>query len=534
MKKFYCKSITILSLFILFGCNATKKYNEHNARKIPVNKLHQDVDFVAKKLFKLHPSIDWYIVKEDLQYKFDSLKNTINEPLTPNEFYFKLSPIVSEVRQGHTMLLPRVPKLEKKERKRLIKLGKNPVATLRYKKIGDSFYLEKNYSKDSLLLIGSKIETIEGQNFNQLFKQYKNTFSSDGFNETFLSYGFSSRFPMYFALNQNKNDSIAMVFSFKDSLFEKVMTRKALVIKDSIKQEPKPVPVILTKEQKKEKALERKQRALKNRLFLYDFETKEYVRSLTYANQDSTTAILKIKGFKHSKHKKAYDSIFKEIETNKVENLILDLRNNPGGSLNEIHYLYGYLTNEPYQFIDTIKVTSKTGVATNRLRNAPIVPMVIASPFVLYTMISRTVATKKDKNGTYIYVDKTTKTTMPKPNAFQGKVYVLINGGSFSASCILSSNLKGSKRAIFVGEETGGTFNGTIAGNMPNVSLPNSKLTARIGMQDIRPKQKTTDFGRGIFPDIAIETTVEDLINNTDSQLNWILEDIEKNKKQIN
>jgi C-terminal processing protease CtpA/Prc len=47
------------------------------------------------------------------------------------------------------------------------------------------------------------------------------------------------------------------------------------------------------------------------------------------------------------------------------------------------------------------------------------------------------------------------------PNAFKGKIYVMINGGSFSASSLISSNLK-LKRVTFVGEETGGAFNGTV------------------------------------------------------------------------
>jgi C-terminal processing protease CtpA/Prc len=41
------------------------------------------------------------------------------------------------------------------------------------------------------------------------------------------------------------------------------------------------------------------------------------------------------------------------------------------------------------------------------------------------------------------------------------KIYVMINGGSFSASSLISSNLK-TPKVTFVGEETGGAFNGTV------------------------------------------------------------------------
>ena len=107
---------------------------------------------------------------------------------------------------------------------------------------------------------------------------------------------------------------------------------------------------------------------------------------------------------------------------------------------------------------------------------------------------------------------------------------MLINGGSFSASCILSSNLQGSKRATFVGEETGGTYNGTVAGRMPLIKLPNSKLRVRVGLMLVAPHYKTDVEGRGIFPDVAILPSLEDRLKKIDPEMNWVLEDIKNNK----
>jgi hypothetical protein len=59
------------------------------------------------------------------------------------------------------------------------------------------------------------------------------------------------------------------------------------------------------------------------------------------------------------------------------------------------------------------------------------------------------------KNGTLL-----TRQHQLSPNAFKGKIYVMING-SFSASSLISSNLK-TPKVTFVGEETGGAFNGTM------------------------------------------------------------------------
>jgi hypothetical protein len=58
------------------------------------------------EITKLHPNLYWYISKSAFDFKFDSIKSTIDQPITPLAFYKKLSPIVAAVRQGHTYLYP--------------------------------------------------------------------------------------------------------------------------------------------------------------------------------------------------------------------------------------------------------------------------------------------------------------------------------------------------------------------------------------------------------------------------------------------
>lgn len=67
----------------------------------------------------------------------------------------------------------------------------------------------------------------------------------------------------------------------------------------------------------------------------------------------------------------------------------------------------------------------------------------------------------------------------------------VISMENFSVSSIISSNLKGSKRAVFVGEETGGAYNGCVAGSIPIYTLPNTKLRLRLGLAVIKPNYKT-------------------------------------------
>ena len=46
-----------------------------------------------------------YMLKQ-LNFKFDSLRNAIQKPMTSKVFYFAISPIVAAVHQGHMSMSP--------------------------------------------------------------------------------------------------------------------------------------------------------------------------------------------------------------------------------------------------------------------------------------------------------------------------------------------------------------------------------------------------------------------------------------------
>ena len=235
---------------------------------------------------------------------------------------------------------------------------------------------------------------------------------------------------------------------------------------------------------------------------------------------------MKIRGFKIGDYKTFYKESFGKIAAHQSKTLILDLRNNGGGRVSEIADLYSYLADSTFVFLDKSEVVSKSSLFKGAYLNGGSFGFktlkTIFSP-VLYTYLLLTV--HKSQNGKNYYATQTTPHKVSK-NAFKGKIYVLINGGSFSASSIISSNLKGSKRAFFVGEETGGAFNGTVAGFTPRVKLPNTGVQIRIGLMHIAPNFKTTLKGHGIFPNIEIIPTIEDRIKENDPEMNWILDDI--------
>ena len=107
---------------------------------------------------------------------------------------------------------------------------------------------------------------------------------------------------------------------------------------------------------------------------------------------------------------------------------------------------------------------------------------------------------------------------------------MLINGSSFSASSILTAKMKNDKRAVLVGEETGGANDGTVAGFYSYQTLPNSKIDLPIGVLLVQPNIDFTGTKRGVVPDVKVTETLQDLLDKKDPGMDWVMKEIEKEK----
>ncbi|NHM01447.1 S41 family peptidase [Flavobacterium difficile] len=510
--------VVFTCIFILFSCQSTKKFNAKLAQPISVAQLHKDVDFSYKKLKQMHPKLYWYISKEKLDYKFDSLKQSIQQPMTGLDFYKELSQVVKAVGQGHLSVTPSFEKRTKKEQNVLKKKGKSAFSQFDFEYIENKLFITKNRSRHNIKEM-TQVVSVNGEAPNELLSTFKKRVASDGYNQTFFNHYLGRYFGTFFTINKGKvQDSLKLQLNYegKDSVY--------VVVRDTFGTKSKEVKAKLSKKEKKEKAKF-------NSKYGYNAETKQFTRELKFVENDSTTAIMTIRGFSNGNAGAFYEESFEKLSVANAKNLIIDLRNNPGGRLYEIFALYGYLVNEPYVFIDDYEVVSRTSkLRLNYFKGGgPVVKFfkILGAPF-FYSINYFKVRKEGDK---FLVSTRFSKPIDPKPNNFKGKVYVLINGGSFSASSVISSNLKATKRAFFVGEETGGAFNGTVAAQMPTVVLPNSKVNLKIGLALVSAKGKTDVEGRGIFPDKEIIPTVEDRKNKVDPELKWVLEDIKRGKE---
>lgn len=529
--------------FCLLSCAGHDKHNKRYYTKISPEKLKKDVTYVKRQLEKMHPDLYWYISREALNKKFDSLQAELKEPLTPNEFYMKIGPVVAAVHQGHMsmgMFTLVSPDSLKKKYKRSV----NPIDFFDYEYLNDKLYVVKNKSKsDTIVQIGSEVIDINGIKPVDLYNKYRHTLTSDGYNKTGLPKFFARRINGFYIAELGFLDSISMKISCADTVFTHTVLRsfreKKKKEEEVQKTASKSVDSIskpeLTKQQLKARrtaeAKKRKDLDRKKEWYGYDEKSKSYSKEVLYpVANDSTVAVLKIRGFSLGRLK-VYDSIFTEFEKHHVQDLILDLRGNPGGRLSDIFRLSQYLNDSAYVFLQPATITNR-GTYFNMFKEKSIANKILSAPFISIYATIRGISAKRNEKGELQVPLASSKLKQPKELNYKNRLYVITDGMTFSAAAIISSHLKGRNRATFVGTETGGTFNGTVAGVMPVLKLPKSKLKLRVGLMTIKPVQQVATDGYGIVPDVMIQPTIEELVNKEDPELKWIIDDIKSGRVQ--
>jgi hypothetical protein len=110
----------------------------------------------------------------------------------------------------------------------------------------------------------------------------------------------------------------------------------------------------------------------------------------------------------------------------------------------------------------------------------------------------------------------------PREPVFDGAVYVLINGRSFSATGEVTSILHHYRRATFIGEEGGAGYYGNTSGSIVTIRLPNTGMRCRIPLvRYTMAVDGYTPTDRGLIPDHEVTPTVEDVLAGRDAVLEY-------------
>ena len=208
-----------------------------------------------------------------------------------------------------------------------------------------------------------------------------------------------------------------------------------------------------------------------------------------------------------------------------INNLIIDCRNNIGGEYENIFLLYRFLTDRPFKEVDS---------ATVRFDKTPFTRF-LDPEFALNERSSLDSMVKTEfcrlPNGNNAMKEEENNLRRPHPMAFNGNLFVITNNNVLSAASNFVAMIKDSKRGIIVGEETGGGYNSHNGFTRLLYKMPNTGLLLEFSAVKVQHYLEHTQLNKyGIEPDYAVSYTLNDIIENQDPQLSFIMDNLIKSE----
>ena len=176
---------------------------------------------------------------------------------------------------------------------------------------------------------------------------------------------------------------------------------------------------------------------------------------------------------------KVCQTMVADLNRKRIENLIIDVRDNGGGTSMAVDTLLTYIANKPFMQYEKVwaKITPTTQTMTRRPYN----------------------------KGCFFGVnEEKIQPIADETKRFKGKVWVLMNHHTFSAAASFVWTIKAFKIGTLVGEEAGGM--NVAYGDVVSYALPHSKLHLGISFKRFWLYGADETNIHGALPDILAES----------------------------
>lgn len=461
----------ILLIFVTFGAILNQFAFGQNDPALSVSQVQKDFDFAVESLKSIHPSIYNFISPKEFQNSIDITKANLSSEMTESELHVILRKLIHKIGCGHTVARPSKSWYES--------IKSTSILPFRVYVHEKKIYIRESLLSASTLLPGMEILSIDGHTVDELLSELSSIQEKDGFNYTFVRSKIERLFQTYYLFLYGQQEEYHLEYVDLDGNIKNAKVKGGN---------------------------ERKNQNPKEKSTNYVNELKTDHAHFYILENDPKTAILTLNAFQQKGYKKFYKSVFSELNRKKVKNLVLDLRNNGGGYFPNGNHLLSYLVDEDFQMY------------FDRPKKKPIKSKHVKMDFMSkMTRFSFNMMPDKDKDDPRR--NYSVKVKAKESELFKGKLFILLNGASFSLSSYTASMLKKYTDAVFIGEESGGTEYGSNALLDYKVTLPESKIIIIIPYYFLDHKMGSKKPGWGIFPDYPISYSLKEKMENRDKEM---------------
>jgi hypothetical protein len=446
--------------------------------------MQADFDLMRHALEEAHSGLYRYSAKSQMDHGFDLERAKLDRPMSKPQFEAVLAETLALIRCGHTSMNP------DDDFKTAVRNART--FPLRVKMEGPRLMVVLNDTPaDATIRPGMEVLEINGHKVADILSRFRQVLPADGDIETGKAHDIAGRFHTYYwwLFEQPSEFTIKV----RDEAGHTVVTELLGVTDAERKSNHNPVNAAMI--------------AGVTKIMGWPPEN-EAVRFI----KDPEVAEIRLKYFVGGDFPKWVEDTFGRLRAKGTKTLIIDLRGNGGGEDQYGAMLVGYLTDKPFRYFDHISMKTLSpsfkehldwpADAEEKLRDG---------------------TTVDPAGGGYLVTAKMhsgVAEQQPGKCPFLGKVFVLIDGGTFSTAADFCAVVHHLNRATFIGEETGGGYYGNNSGIMPTLTLPNSKVGIRLPMYEYWNAVPGYDGKRrGTIPDHVVELKTADVLRGVDGQL---------------
>lgn len=446
-------------------------------QQVETKLLKEDFRILRHALEESHGGLYRYTSKSDMDRTFDQAYRKINHPMTSLEFWALVAPVVAHIKDGH--LFTSWPQDLPFKSLRLLPL------TVRV--LNRRVFVYRDFSTDEPWLEGVEILSINGVPAKHLINVMATVYNGEGKSTTATPYRLGHYGFFTVALYGLLKIESPFHVAYRNTRGEKKhaeMVGKTFSELEAESTARDPLP----KMSADLKFLDNGKIAV---LSIRSFEK--------YVDQQRKLTI----------HDFLQQS-FEQIHEKDSGSLIIDVRDNGGGMDGPGAQLFSYLWDRPFDYYKDKTINARE------------------FDFYKYCPDARPVPeyrVEKRADGKFHYhSDPGLGLQQPGQPHFGGKVFALMNGGSFSTTCEFLTMLPLHKRGLLIGEEAAGGYYGCTCGFRVTLTLPNSKIQVPLGM--VTYYYAAADYKhahRGMIPDYPVTHTIGDLLAGKDKDMELAL-----------
>ena len=463
--------ILYTGICLLASCSSSRDtFNPQ--KKYSSAALQADYTLFRRILETAHPSVYWYTSKDSMDYYFDQVYKTLDTPMTEIQFREQMAYVISKVDCGHTTM--KASKAYSKYTDTASSLS-FPFAL---KFWSDTMVITANLRRnDPVMQRGTVVTTINGYTARALTDTLFNYITTDGFSINGKYQSLSTGFTF---ANLYKN-----IIGLTDSIDIHYIDSNGLETRAWVKPYDFKADTLRNKSLSHGAPPKSKPKKKSNPSFVFSPANLQLDTVMK-------TGFMTVSTFDRSNHlRKFFKRSFKTIHETHINNLIIDVRSNGGGDAGLSTLLTRFIIDHDFKIADSLYTVKPPSQYKKYINKS------------FWDGLLVTLVTQKEKDGKYHFKYFEKHFYSPKKNNhYDGNVFILIGGNSFSATTLFAGALKGQKNVTLVGEETGGGFYGNTAWIIPDATLPNTGIRFRLPrFRMVIDKERVKD-GQGIMPDV--------------------------------